>query len=242
MTGRGLKLFLDFDGTITRQDVGNAFFRTFGGSICDDLVGAYRAGEISATTCFRGEAEAMGYLTQEAVAAFLAAQSLDPGLASVVELCRANDIPHWIVSDGLDCYIRPLLEREGYGDIPLLSNRGSLDGGDGGNLRLEFPFTNAECDRCACCKRNHMLTLSGEPDVIAYVGDGFSDRCPVEYADIVFARGELQTWCQSRNISFYEYASLDDVARRLAYLLGRSRLRVRRNAELKRREAFIGES
>jgi 2,3-diketo-5-methylthio-1-phosphopentane phosphatase len=243
MTGRGLKLFLDFDGTITRQDVGNAFFRTFGGKVCDELVSSYRAGAISATACFRKEAEATGRLTQAAVDVFLAGQSLDPGLGSVVRLCRERGIPFWVVSDGLDCYIRPLLEREGFGDIPFFSNRAFLEGGPGGaNLRVEFPFTNAECDRCACCKRNHMLTLAGEKDVIVYVGDGFSDRCPVEYADVVFARGELQAWCQFRNISFYEYTSLEDVARRLESLGGRSRIRVRRRAELKRREAFVGES
>ncbi|MBP1678856.1 MAG: hypothetical protein H6Q29_767, partial [Bacteroidetes bacterium] len=37
-----VRLFIDFDGTITRDDVGNLFFRTFGGPACDDLVGRYR--------------------------------------------------------------------------------------------------------------------------------------------------------------------------------------------------------
>ena len=38
--------------------------------------------------------------------------------------------------------------------------------------------------------------------MIVYVGDGYSDRCPVQYADIVFAKGDLQTYCQEQNISY----------------------------------------
>ena len=65
-----------------------------------------------------------------------------------------------------------------------------------------------------------MLGSAGDGDVLIYVGDGYSDRCPVEYADLVFAKGSLQTWCQQNNISYLPYRSLDDVRRRLETELG----------------------
>ena len=87
-----------------------------------------------------------------------------------------------------------------------------------------------------------MLTHASDDDIIVYIGEGYSDRCPAQYADIVFAKDKLQTYCQQENISYYLYASFFDVTTRLTELLGRRQLRKRRRAELKRREAFSRES
>jgi 2,3-diketo-5-methylthio-1-phosphopentane phosphatase len=241
----GLKLFIDFDGTISRGDVGNAFFRAFGGAVCQDWIARYHAGEISARACFAGERDAMGPLRREEADAFVATRELDGGFAPLVAFCRQETIPVTILSDGLDCYIRPLLEREGLGDVPRYSNavRWSDPGDDGrASLTLEFPFGNAECDRCACCKRNLMLGASGDEDVIVYVGDGYSDRCPAEFADIVFAKGDLQTWCRERNISYFVFHDLHDVRRRMEELTRRRILRKRPRAEQRRREAYSSEA
>jgi 2-hydroxy-3-keto-5-methylthiopentenyl-1-phosphate phosphatase len=83
-----------------------------------------------------------------------------------------------------------------------------------------------------------MLSLAGEDDVIGYVGDGFSDQCPVQYADLVFAKGELQKFCQRENISYHLYSSFADVVDRLKPLLEKSILRKRRRAEMMRRALF----
>ena len=86
-----------------------------------------------------------------------------------------------------------------------------------------------------------MLTHSGEDEIIVFVGEGYSDRCPAEYADIVFAKDALQTYCQERNISYFLYTSFADVVSRLTNLLEGKNIRKRRNAELRRREAFLAE-
>ena len=62
------------------------------------------------------------------------------------------------------------------------------------------------------------------------------------YADIVFAKDDLQAFCQRENISYYLYESFHDVTGRLTELLDRRQLRKRRRAELKRMEAFQRES
>ena len=86
-----------------------------------------------------------------------------------------------------------------------------------------------------------MLTRSGEEDIIVYIGEGYSDRCPVQYADIVFARDALQTYCQEQNISYFLYSTFDDVIARLASLVSKKKLRKRLAAETKRKELFIAE-
>jgi 2-hydroxy-3-keto-5-methylthiopentenyl-1-phosphate phosphatase len=239
-----LKLFIDFDGTITRHDVGNVFFRTFGGERCTELVAAYRQGEISAHACFLGEAEALGHVDESAVQRFLYTMELRDGLPELLATCRRLGIDRCIVSDGLDYYIRTILAHASVTAIPFFANSFllSYNGSEGNIPSLRFPFSNAECDRCACCKRNIMLRNAGRDDVIAYVGDGFSDRCPVQYADIVFARGELQTYCQEQNISYRLFDSLAEVGTHLENLIQRKRLRKRPGAELARQQLFIGEA
>lgn len=241
----GLKLFIDFDGTIACGDVGNAFFRHFGGDICGEWIARYHDGAISARACFEGERTAVGSVRRAEADAFLETCSIDTGFSTLIAFCRGAGIPVTILSDGLDYYILPLLRRSGQDDLPSYSNRlewGAV-GDDGRAVPvLHFPFGNAECDRCACCKRNIMLGTAGDEDVIVYVGDGYSDRCPVEYADVVFAKGDLQAWCQKQNISYYPYHDLHDVRRRLEELTQRRTVRRRPRAEQRRREAFASEA
>lgn len=237
-------MFIDFDGTVTRDDVGNLFFCTFGGPACDDLVRRYREGELSATALFRAEAAAIGALDLDASREFLARRDTDPGFASLVTFCRDRGVDLCVVSDGLDYYIAAILERMGCGEVAFVANRTAFERTDRegkGLLRLEFPHTDASCDRCACCKRNVMLSRSSDEDVIVYVGDGYSDRCPVTYADLVFAKGDLQTYCREENISYLVYRSLHDVVRRLESLLDGKGVKRRRQALLRRRAVFAAE-
>jgi 2,3-diketo-5-methylthio-1-phosphopentane phosphatase len=240
----GLRLFVDFDGTITRKDVGNAFFAHFGGTQATEAVRVYRDGGMTAQECFRTEAGAMGNVNRQGLLDFIDHQEFDPTFTSFVAWCRSRELPLTVLSDGLDLYVDRILERAGCADVPRTTNHGEVaTGPDGANrLTLAFPHADAVCTRCGSCKRNVMLTGSGDEDVICYIGDGFSDFCPVQYADVVFAKSQLQTFCQSMNISYYPYASFDEVRVRLEGLLNKPRLRHRRAASVMRRRAFMEES
>jgi len=243
MDSRKIKLYIDFDGTVTRRDVGNEFFRHFGGEQCDRIVSEYRSEKISAQECFRGEAAAMRPFSLEEARALLAQQEVDGTFSSLVTFCRQHAIDLSIVSDGLDFYIQEILTVRGFRDIQVFANRAELIPDANGllSLSVHFPYSDAECDRCGCCKRNIILTHSGEDEIIIFVGEGYSDRCPAEYADIVFAKDALQTYCQEQNISYFLYNSFADVVTRLTDLLALKSFRKRLNAELKRREAFLAE-
>ncbi|MEO8168751.1 MAG: MtnX-like HAD-IB family phosphatase [bacterium] len=238
-----LKIFVDFDGTITRQDVGNAFFVEFGGKVCSEFVEDYRAEKISAKELFRKEVEAIGVLDEFGAITWLRRQEIDESFRSFADFCRERKIELYIVSDGLDFYIGEILRHNSIDDVTVFANHLEIQSGENDSARLSvsFPYDDAECSRCACCKRNIMLTNSAEDDTIVYVGEGYSDRCPARYADFVFAKDDLQKFCQRENISYFLYSSFDDVVLRLEELLGKKKLRPRREAEMKRREAFIRE-
>jgi len=243
-----VRVFVDFDGTITKPDVGDAMFERFGGPKCVEAVEEYRMGSISAVECFRRESAACGEVERRTLDRFLDAQEIDETFISFVAFCKDRELDLTILSDGMDYYLRRILERHGVGEVKFYANHLELVPVDGsGNVRLEpaFPYTDEICDRCACCKRNHMLTRSADEDVIVYVGEGYSDRCPARYADAVFAKDELLKYCQQENISYFEYHAFADVKERLRALLDkpgkRPALRKRRQAELARQAAFIAE-
>lgn len=239
-----LKVFVDFDGTVTGNDVGNAFFRKFGGEACEKLVEDYRAGIMSAQECFRREIASIGALDRSELDLFLASQRIDRTFKDFIAFCREQQIEFHVVSDGLDYYIYRILEANGIAGISVFSNILRVFPADGegrSKFSMAFPYPDVECRACACCKRNVMLSRAGDQELIVYVGEGFPDGCPVQYADVVFAKDALQTFCQRENISYYLYESFADVVERLKELTARKRLRKRHRAELLRREIFSSE-
>ncbi|TAK56294.1 MAG: 2-hydroxy-3-keto-5-methylthiopentenyl-1-phosphate phosphatase [Bacteroidetes bacterium] len=257
-----LKFFIDFDGTITTQDVGDALFIKFGGEQCRDIVQEYYDEKISAVECFHKETTACGVVTIAELNDFLDAQTIDESFVGFVQYCKANGFELYILSDGMDYYIHRILNRYGVGDVPVYANiltlqstdtpLNPLSRGDSSDKKLSrvrlvpsFPYTDEVCTRCASCKRNHMLNLSSDETIIAYIGEGYSDRCPVKFADVIFAKDELLKYCRREEIPHAEYSTFSDIIKyvdKMIHKNGRTKLRLkkRRLAELARREVFAG--
>jgi 2-hydroxy-3-keto-5-methylthiopentenyl-1-phosphate phosphatase len=234
-----VRVFCDFDGTIAVEDVGSHLFRTFAGSKANEIVRYYLDGTITARECLTQECEAVESASRSDLEQFVDQFSLDQTFGSFVGFCRHRDIPVVVLSDGLDFYVDRLLKKNGYGDLPYFSNHLELlQQGSSTKLAPSFPHSDSECTLCGNCKRNHILTLSGDDDIIVYIGDGISDRCPVRFADIVFAKGRLIKYCQEQNVSYFEFKTFEDITRRLELTLQRKRIKKRREAEMARREVF----
>ena len=57
--------------------------------------------------------------------------------------------------------------------------------------------------------REHFGRLEGLK--VAYVGDGWSDRCAAKAADLVFARGTLAEHLAAEGVAFEPFDDLNDV-------------------------------
>jgi 2-hydroxy-3-keto-5-methylthiopentenyl-1-phosphate phosphatase len=234
-----IRVYSDFDGTIAVHDIGNRLFREYAGPKAVEIVGHYLNGTMSARECLTQECAAVSSVTAAELESFVHQFSLEPTFGAFVEFCRHRNIPLVVLSDGLDFYVEHLLKKHGFEGLPFFSNHLEfVRHGDLTKMFPSFPYADAECLLCGNCKRNHVLTLSGDDDVIVYIGDGTSDRCPVRYADIVFAKGGLIRYCQEQNVTYHEFHDFTDVMNRLEVLLQRKRIRKRREAEMARREVF----
>jgi 2,3-diketo-5-methylthio-1-phosphopentane phosphatase len=229
-------VFCDFDGTVCLQDIGEQFFRDFTGEQAVEIVRQLLSGKIHAQEWLKQECEALPPLSRQRFEKYIDRFVVDPYFADFVRFCKEREISITILSDGLDIYIEHVLSNAGLNQVPFFANHAEIVGE---KLKVSFPYTDAECNLCGNCKRNHMLNISGDEDIIVYVGDGYSDRCPVRYADLVFAKRQLIKHCQEQNITYFEFNNFSDVQVKMEEIVKRKRIRHRQEAAMARREVFI---
>lgn len=200
-------LFIDFDGTISPVDISNTFFSRFAGRDAVDAVEEWKSGCISSTECLKRELEAYsGDL--EALRTYARSQPIDRGFFSLQQACEEEGVDVFVVSDGLDFYIQPFLEAHG-AKVNYRANKLELRGG---RRILSFPYYRESCGSCANCKSSHVEAEARRGRFIIYVGDGLSDKCAVKGAHVVFAKGELGTYCDEHGIPHFGFTDLSEVA------------------------------
>lgn len=236
-----IKIYIDFDGTISKNDIGNKLFKKFGGNGVNQIIDDYINEKINAIEFYEKLINTCRPISKTELISFINEQEIDQTFIEFLSFCESVNkcqkiLDLCILSDGFDLYIEPLLKKHKINNLKYFANKLNLN--EDGTLKAEFPYTDEECTRCACCKRNHLLTLSADDDIIVYIGNGYSDQCAVNFADIVFARDRLQVYCQKKNISYYLYNNFSDIINRLDEILKRKRIRKRQQAEFNRREVF----
>jgi len=217
MTELHTAVFCDFDGTISRRDVGYNLFRHFSGGKNDELIPDWKAGRLSTRDCLLQEA-AMVHATEEEVYRFLEQFELNPGFVEFVRLCQASSVDLFVVSDGLDFYIRHLLEHNNLEHLSVIANRGRLENG---GIKVEFTHHNRTCRRCGNCKGERIQEYrngKSQKTRVVFVGDGYSDTCATAEADLIFAKKDLEQYCLINDIVFYKYDDFFDVARKMVEL------------------------
>ncbi|UCD64357.1 MAG: MtnX-like HAD-IB family phosphatase [Candidatus Zixiibacteriota bacterium] len=217
MSDAPIAVFCDFDGTVSRRDVGYHLFRHFSGGENEKLLPDWKSGRLSTRDCLVREA-AMVRASREEIYRFIEQFELDSGFQSFVDRCRANGTDLTVVSDGLDFYIKHIFERDGLKHLPVIANRGVIANG---GLQVEFVHHNRSCERCGSCKGERIREYRqrrGSAVGVVFVGDGYSDACAVTEADIVFAKKDLEQYCRVHNIGYYEYDDFFDVAQKLVDL------------------------
>lgn len=235
---KNFKVFVDFDGTITRRDVGEAMFLEFGDAdSANRIIQDWIDKNINAVQCWQQLCSSIKSLNIAAFDKFISDIEIDEGFVKFVGYCQSNNIEITVLSDGLDYYIKRILDKEKLNHLKVFSNQLIID--DNNNLVPVFPFTDEECDRCANCKRNHVLNLSSEEDYSVYIGDGWSDTCPAQYCDFIFAKNSLLKYCEMNRITFFPYTNFLDVIKRFEELRSKKRLKKRHQALLKRNEIFV---
>ena len=231
----GIAVFVDFDGTITKQDIGDRLFIDFGKF--EPYHSMLEKGEMNIRDYWTTVISTLDpELTATQIAAYAATFETDSYFPRFAEFCSANNFRLEIISDGFDAYILPVLNKLGLKDITSKINK--LNKTETGFVP-EFPGASESCGcLCASCKRNAIIAGTPADDILVFIGDGHSDRCAAEHADIVFAKKKLAAYCNEMRIPHYPWSGFFDVIRIMTQLAGKGRFRHRHQAVLARKRAF----
>ncbi|MFW5663076.1 MAG: MtnX-like HAD-IB family phosphatase [Bacteroidota bacterium] len=213
--GKKIEVFCDFDGTITKEDIGDKLFKVFGEFQPWNRKLIER--EIDISEYWHILCRSLGSFEPEKVRSFALEQEVDAYFRPFAEWCEESGLNMRIVSDGFGSYIRPILEREGLGHLPVYCNEMVFSGS---NVLPVFPGASESCECfCASCKRNTVLTKAEPDSVLVFIGDGYSDYCAAEHCDIIFAKKNLAAYCNEHRIPHYPFHTFFEVKKLLKKLI-----------------------
>ena len=237
--GHKLKIFSDFDGTVTIYDtwleVGDYFIRDK--KKWAEVIKDFEELKIGARECFLAECGLIENFDLDKFNEIIDKQRIDPGFSEFKNFCDSNRFPVTILSEGMDYYIGRVLANH-HLEILYYGNKFVL-ADDNKSFSLEFPNSDSECTRCGCSKRNLILNLTSDDEISVFIGDGFSDVCAVHYADIVFAKKSLASYCWKNNITYFDFQNFSDITKKLEKILQKKIIPHRQSAKLNRRDVFI---
>jgi 2-hydroxy-3-keto-5-methylthiopentenyl-1-phosphate phosphatase len=199
-----VRVVLDWDGTVTDPDSlwialdvfgDRDVFRRVEGRLAGRSISFEELMEVEFATMRVPVAEVAAYLVENV--------RIRPGFH---ELARAHD--PLVLSSGFEELIRPVLAREGV-ELEVLANRVE-EAERGWTIRWRDP---EPCEVCGdLCKRRSL-----PPGPVAFVGDGYSDRCAALAAERVFARAGLADWLDEQGLAYERFDDLHEVAAALAH-------------------------
>ena len=201
-------IFIDFDNTITTIDVLDDMLMKF--SRNDNwmkLEERWQNGEIGSRECLKGQVEGIG-LTIEALDDYLATIEIDPSFKDLIKLLKSRNVKMFILSDNFEYILDRVLKNNGISDLKIYANRLEIIGD---RLIPTFPLTNEDCGGCAHCKKTTLLGNVGVNSTAIYIGDGRSDVCATQSADMIFAKDYLKDYCKAKKLTHVPFKGLKDV-------------------------------
>ncbi len=213
------EVLVDFDGTIATVDTTDRLLERFAEPTWQDVEDDWKAGRIGSRECMVRQI-ALLRATPAQLDGFVAEIDIDPAFPAFVALCRSRGLGITVVSDGLDRTVGAVLERHGL-ELPYRANRLEWLGGD--RWRLLFPHGRADCRSLAGnCKCQFAVAPPGTVRVV--VGDGRSDFCVAEEAELVLAKSALLRHATESGLPHFPFQSFAEATSLLAAWLDETHL------------------
>lgn len=195
-----LTFVIDFDGTVTQNDVGASIIKKFADDGWQKWEDLWIERKINTQMC----CEMMwGMINNppEEIIKYIQDFKFNAGFKELCDFANKNGDKIIITSDGFDFYINPIMKRLNIKNLEIECCHLEYDNG----WKFDFPNINKECGKCGTCKKNIVERLKKSGYKVCYAGDGYSDRCGCQGADIIFAKSYLANFCKDKKIPYIEF-------------------------------------
>ena len=200
----------DFDGTVSTRDSLYGFFEEYAQENWTVIEELWRTGEIGSKECLIKEFELVPDLSESLIDKFTSTIEIDAHFKEFQGQVKSQGIDFVIVSDGVDYFINRILSNNGIEGVDITSNHGEFVNG---KFLLSFPNGYSICKNdSGTCKCKVVEDLRQNYDLIYYIGDGVSDFCVADKADILFAKKSLAEHCRQNDIEYTPYNNFGDIA------------------------------
>lgn len=197
-------IYCDFDGTITKKDVVNYFFEIYAPPKWLEYEELWNNGKITSQENAIQQVALLPEITKEQLDDFINKIELNDYFLEFIDFIKSKKMNFTIVSDGFDLFIEKTLEKYNLQDIPFFANHIIYKDN---KFKIEFPYHSKKCDigagMCKCEKVKEKK--------FCYIGDGTSDRCIAQKADLLFATKNLQKYCEKNLINYYPFKSFRNI-------------------------------
>ncbi len=227
---KDFKVFIDFDGTISINDLTDEIFKQNGDY--DYHIKRFLNKEITIFEYWNEFAKILPIELDSYLEEFLRKQEIDTYFETFVRYCVDNNIQVAIVTDNFDYIINYVWKYYNLPEVKIFSNQLKLNN----SWQSVFALANENCGHhSAVCKRNVIIDNTTEDDNIVYIGDGFSDYQASEVSDIIFAKNHLAKYCAENRIPHHNWKTFFDVKRIFEQYVTEGSSRKRHQATLHRK-------
>jgi 2,3-diketo-5-methylthio-1-phosphopentane phosphatase len=205
-----LAIVIDFDGTVTERDIGDAIVKRFGLAGWDALEEKFQRGETTIRQLWEQEISRLpGDRLDEMTRFGLETAKVRPGLRELVGYAREHGIAIEIASNGIEFYVKTILGANGLSGLPYVCLDADL--GPGRQARLLLPDGLTSCYRNGLCKCARVWRFQRQGRRVMFIGDGASDACVASQPDILIARSSLASMAERNGWPFIPFEDFRDV-------------------------------
>jgi 2-hydroxy-3-keto-5-methylthiopentenyl-1-phosphate phosphatase len=203
---------IDFDGTVTIEDVSFLLLDTYVGSIWRKYLEEYTSGNIPVGAfnkkvfgMMKADRKTMTdlVLTSERV-------KIRPGFKELLKYCVRKDFKIFIVSNGLLFYIEAILKNLGLNKIKGLEIYAAKNDFYPGGINVAYIGPDGT-ELEAGFKEAHTEMLVKKGYRVIYMGNGDSDIYPARKAKYVFATDHLLKRCQAEKLACIPFTDFFEV-------------------------------
>lgn len=202
-------LICDFDGTITENDNIIAIMKKFAPPEWVPLKDGVLSQEISIKEGVGRMFSLLPSSQKEEITQFILKDAkIREGFADFVAYTKKVGIPLYIVSGGMDFFVKPVLQ----GLVPddhIYCNEADFSNS---HIYINWPHTcDEQCtNECGCCKPSIVRRVAPDQDIIV-VGDSVTDLEAAKLADLVIARDLLLEKSEALGLNYKPFQTFYDV-------------------------------
>ncbi len=210
---------IDFDGTVTIEDVSFLLLDTYVGQKWRDELVQYNSGQIPVGT-FNKRVFGMMKASQKTMTDLVLTDprvQIRRGFKEMLEYCEKKGYKIVIVSNGLCFYIEAILKKLGLNKIKGLDIYAAKNEFFKGGVKVAYIGPDGR-EVEAGFKEAYTKMLKQQGYSVIYIGNGDSDIYPSRMAERVFATEQLLKRCRAENLQCVPFEDFFEVIKGLKSL------------------------